>query len=157
MDKVKEFDQGLKSINPNAYVMAKFVAYLMCGLGVMLFLVPVGKTYYDGDFWWVIFHAGFLCSIGQRCYLMNYQRVQEGRQQVSIYIKLRYMPVTKAQIRKVRYGYLNRFCCKLGIVAFVLQETVSLVNHSFGLLSVLVVLVWIVLMWAIGLIFIYFG
>lgn len=155
MDKIKEFDKGLRSINPNAYLMSNVMKYLMCGIGIMLFLIPVGKTYIHRDFWQPVAYAGFLCGMGEWFYIMNYQRVQEDRQLVSLYKKLRYMPVSKAQIRKVRYGYLNRFCCKLGLAAFILQETVSYFNHSLGLLSVLAVLVWVVWMWVFGIVCIY--
>lgn len=172
MDKVRKFDEELIHLNKNAHIMSKVLAYLFCGLGLMFMLFPAGAAQDAGEvnflsllgsifargtegmktegFRLVVLYAGFLCGIGEWYYLMMYQRVQEGNQQISIYKKLAYMPVAKAEIRKVRYGYVNRFCARLGITAFILQAAASLLSHSFGLLSVLVVAVWTAEMWLLG-------
>lgn len=179
MDKVRKFDEELIHLNKNAHIMMKVLAYLFCGLGLMFMLLPAGEVHDAGEvnflnlldssifvlgtegmktegFRLVILYAGFLCGVGEWYYLMMYQRVQEGNRQISIYKKLAYMPVAKAEIRKVRYAYINRFCARLGIIAFILQGAASLLSHSFGLLSVLVVAVWTAEMWLLGRIYLCF-
>lgn len=152
MEKVKRFDEELRNTYKDAFFLGRFVSYMFFGLGLLLMLIPFEPS--DGIRMYM-FQGLLMSTIGVKQYLQGYLYVKEGDHMVSIYKKLSYMPVTKAEIQKVRRGYLNRICVKVGSGMFVIQETMSLVNHSFGMASVMFVVCGIVLMWGFGWMYIY--
>lgn len=146
MDRIRKFDEELKNTFADEFFIARLGGGLLCCIGMLMMLFPVQMAMLLGC---------AICANGVCQWMLPYLRLREGDQTVSIYKKLEFMPVTKAQIRKVRCGYLNRLCICLGTAAFFMQQGVALFNHSFGIVSVLFAAAWAVLVWLAGWIFIY--
>lgn len=152
MDKVKKFDEELKNIYQEAFFFQKFLSIMFFGLGIMIMMIPVDLK--DG---FRLFMVQSVCvgTLGVLQYMQVYMSVTENNKRVSIYKKMAFMPVSKAEIRKVRCGYLNRICMKVGTAMFVVQQISSLLNHSMGIVSVLYAAACVAFMWGMGLICIY--
>lgn len=146
MDRIRKFDEELKNTFADEFFIARLGGGLLCCIGMLMLLFPVQMAMLLGC---------AICANGVCQWMLPYLRLREGDQTVSIYKKLEFMPVTKAQIRKVRCGYLNRLCICLGTAAFFMQQGVALFNHSFGIVSVLFAAAWAVVVWLAGWIFIY--
>lgn len=150
MDKVRKFDEEFRSIYKDTIYMNNVATGLICCLGIMFMMIPFDIK--DGLISW---YGGLLCIMGIEIYMKSYLSVKENGNIVSIYKKLSYMPVTKSEIRKVRVGYLNRICIRIGVAAFILQQLVSLLNRSFGFQSVIFALVWAAAVWGIEMLRLY--
>ncbi|MDE7310054.1 MAG: hypothetical protein K2N87_00230 [Eubacterium sp.] len=154
MEQVRKFDEELKCICQDAFFMGKFAGGLLCCLGMMFMLFPFEMAKKSEMLQTML--PGFLCCVNGVCtWLRPYLSIREGDRTVSIYKKLEFMPVTKAEIRKVRYGYLHRFCIRLGAAAFLMQQAVSVLNHSFGAASMLFAAAWTAAVWLAGWFYIY--
>ena len=154
MDRIRKFDEELKNTFADAFFIARLGGGLLCCIGMLMMLFPVQMASERKIIWSMLLGCA-ICANGVCQWMLPYLRLREGDKTVSIYKKLEFMPVTKAQIRKVRCGYLNRLCICLGTAAFFMQQGVALLNHSFGIVSVLFAAGWAVMVWLAGCIFIY--
>lgn len=153
MEKIRKFDEVFKNTYRDVFLMGKMGACILCGIGFIYMLVPIGVM---DDMLGIMMGLGcFVCAEGVLMYMQAYDRIKEKETMASIYKKLEFMPVTKAQIRKARCGYLNQICIRLGAVAFVVQQLVSLLNHSFGWKSIIFATGWGFCVWLINWIILY--
>ncbi len=149
MNGIKRFDEERKQICQDAFLMSRFGGGLLCCLGMLFMLFPVREARDTGMLGTML--LGCVCCANGVCqWITPYVSIREEGRRVSIYKKLEYMPVTRAQIRKVRYGYLNRICIRLGAAAFVIQQAVSWADHSFGIVSMLFAAAWGAAVWIAG-------
>lgn len=155
MDKIRKFDRAFEKAYEGTFFNGKICTFLLCGLGTMLMMFPVKWNEILSGTAWFGYMGCMLCASGVRYYIRSYMCVREGDRYVSIYKKLEYMPVTRAEIRKARFGYLNHFCIRLAALDFLIQQLASLLNHSFGIGSVLYAAAWTALVWIAGIISIY--
>ncbi len=147
IDKIKKFDRQLEQACESSFFNGKAGSFMLCGLGLLFMMIPVELS----EVMISIVCAGcILCMTGVYQYMQIYLKAWEGGKNVSVYKKLKYMPVAKAEIRKVRFGYLNRFCIKISTAGFFLQQLMSFLNHSFGLTSVLFAAAWAAFIWITG-------
>lgn len=147
MDKIRNFDRQWKQVHENDFLLGKLSAGLQCGCGMIFLFIPVGIYKYAEYFMWV---GCLLCTAGVNQYMQLYLCVREDGRPVSIGEKLKYMPVDMYLFKKVRMGYLNRICIRLGTVSFLLQQLVAYLNHSFGWKSILFAAVWVLNIWIIN-------
>lgn len=158
MEKVRKFDEELRKVCADAFLGNRILTCIFGGIGSIFMLLPWDMLLYEGDnidgiILWMEFCFPASAVL---FYLTAYQRITEGGKTVSIYQKLEYMPVTKAEIRKVRCEYLRRFCLRYGAICFFMQQAVALLHHSFGLVSILYVFVWAGIWYLSGWIYLFF-
>ncbi|MBQ3512774.1 MAG: hypothetical protein IJA32_03090 [Lachnospiraceae bacterium] len=146
MDRVKKFDRMLEKIEDYKFVMSKFVMYLCLVLGCSWMLIPLNR---GEPFFWLISY--YIIFFGIACYLKSYGCAEKG---TSIYMVLRWMPVDKKEIYKVRREYLDRLVLKVAIVIFVLQQAGALLNHSWNVWNIVYPLATAGLIWLSGVLYI---
>ena len=142
MDRVKKFDQMLEKIEDYKFVMSKFVMYLCLVLGCSWMLIPLNR---GEPFFWLISY--YIIFFGIACYLKSYGCAEKG---TSIYMVLRWMPVDKKEIYKVRREYLDRLVLKVAIVIFLLQQVGALLDHSWNVWNIVYPLAIAGLIWLSG-------
>ena len=142
MDRVKKFDRMLEKIENYKFVMSKFVMYLCLVLGCSWMLIPLNR---GEPFFWLISY--YIIFFGIACYLKSYGCAEKG---TSIYMVLRWMPVDKKEIYKVRREYLDRLVLKVAIVIFLLQQVGALLDHSWNVWNIVYPLVIAGLIWLSG-------
>ena len=126
------FIDEMKRVRETSFLNAKTAGYLLCGIGLMCMMIPIERT--NTLTAWL---GCLLCIQGIQQYMQPYLFVKEGTKFVPVYKKLEFVPVTKQEIRSVQLGCMSRLCIRACGAAFVIQQAVSFLNHSFGLLSVL--------------------
>ena len=89
--------------------------------GIMM-MVPYQEMKEDNGFVVMPMLFGFL---GAMLYIAPYLTFREEENQVSIYEKIKYLPVDYRQIQKMRVWYLIRFVAKIFPVLFLLQMATS--------------------------------
>lgn len=142
MDRVKKFDRMLEKIEDYKFVMSKFVMYLCLVLGCSWMLIPLNR---GESFFWLISY--YIIFFGIACYLKSYGCAEKG---TSIYMVLRWMPVDKKEIYKVRREYLDRLVLKVAIVIFLLQQVGALLDHSWNVWNIVYPLAIAGLIWLSG-------
>lgn len=143
LNQIKQFDKEYQNIYEEKFLNGRAGACMMCGIGVSLMLLPVGL----GDFvWCILVLGGTFCAVGVELYMLGWLHIGN---------KLKFMPVTSAQIRKIRCRYLRRICLYLTAAAFTMQQLASLLHGSFGWKSAAFALAWGVCVWMYNWILIY--
>ncbi|MCI9020208.1 MAG: hypothetical protein HFH32_05600 [Eubacterium sp.] len=145
------FIDEMKRVRETSFLNAKTAGYLLCGIGLMCMMIPIERT--NTLTAWL---GCLLCIQGIQQYMQPYLFVKEGTKFVPVYKKLEFMPVTKQEIRSVQLGCMSRLCIRACGAAFVIQQAVSFLNHSFGLLSVLFGAAWAAVLWLSEAALIYF-
>ena len=144
MEKVRAFDQEMQIIYRNEFMGCETLAILFAVLGNMLVFIP----FYGNDKLDNVVVCGIIYLLGSSItfYLRPYL-VIEGD---SIYKKIQYMPVTKNEICKTRIGYLNKRWKCLLLIGAALHQIYPLCAGSFGVRSILEVLVVYLFVWILG-------
>ena len=101
MDRIRKFDEELKNTFADAFFIARLGGGLLCCIGMLMMLFPVQMASERKIIWSMLLGCA-ICANGVCQWMLPYLRLREGDKTVSIYKKLEVMPVTKAQIRKVR-------------------------------------------------------
>lgn len=102
INKVKKFDELLFLIKPNQ----RPTSYIIWLLAVCFWLIisPVSE-YKFGQ----IFFVGGLVFASVFTYIKSYLDIKESETEISIYKKLKYYPINKKDIIKVRFYYLIKY------------------------------------------------
>lgn len=113
--------------------------------GIMM-MVPYQEMKEDNGFVVMPMLFGFL---GAMLYIAPYLTSREEGNQVSIYEKIKYLPVDYRQIQKMRVWYLIRFVAKIFPVLFLLQMATSYWSKTLTaanlIYAILLGLVWPIL------------
>ena len=150
--KVKKFDEAYRDIFRDAFLYGKVSAGILCSIGAAFMIIPGEVLKYDPiGMAGCLFTGCLLSALGVQQYLLSYLSVRQDGKMMPLFEILKYMPVTKAQLRKVRLGYLNRFCLRLGAVTFALHQLASFLWHSFGWGSICSAVCQAVVVWLISL------
>ena len=150
--KVKKFDEAYRGVFRDAFLYGKVSAGILCSIGAAFMIIPGEVLKYDPIGMAGCLFAGCLLSaLGVQQYLLSDLSVRQDEKMMPLFEILKYMPVTKAQLRKVRLGYLNRFCLRLGAVTFALHQLASFLWHSFGWGSICSAVCQAVVVWLISL------
>lgn len=145
MEAVKTFDREWKKHNSWNFLMYRVCCILFSGLGASLMFIPVEKNDLYPFVWSLI-----LLSWGLHFHLMPYLRYTEEGREVSIYEKLKWMPVSRKDIYKVRREYLAKYCLKAGAAVLILQQIGAGLSKSFGIFNLLAPTALAVLLFLIG-------
>lgn len=122
----------------------------VCGIlfsvpGIALMIIPVEKSDPYSFVWSFV-----LMSWAMHFHINPYLRFTEEGREVKIYEKLKWMPVSRKDIFKVRREYLVKFCLKAGIAALVLQQIGAGLQKSFGISNILAPTALAVLLFLLG-------
>lgn len=150
METVKRFDEELRKQYSYEFMIGKFVWILLLSLGLFAILIPL-----EEGFTLLSNASSMLLGLSMFFYIKPYMMVTEEGKQISIYKKLKWMPVSKKDIAAVRREYLNRFCLKVGIASACLQITGAFLNHSLDVNSFLFPVFVNLCIWLFGLWMIY--
>lgn len=151
MDKIRAFDEELTKIYDYENMMTMLMSVMFIFFTGICMLFPaeaMGK-----EFKIVAFMAFGMGNMSVFQHLYPYMVV--GKK--SIYERLKWMPVSRREIREVRMGYLNQYCFKIFVIGFSLQQVAALLHRSFGVKSLLYPIVIYLLVWLGGVIQIRIG
>ena len=113
--------------------------------GIMM-MVPYQEMKEDNGFVVMPMLFGFL---GAMLYIAPYLTFREEGNSVSIYEKIKYLPVDYRQIQKMRIWYLIRFVAKIFPILFLLQMATSYWSNTLTVANLIYVillgLVWPIL------------
>lgn len=141
MEKVKALDQELQRIYKDEMWGSQFVSILLIAIIMILMICPFEEAA-PGV---LIPQLGISC-MSVYYYLRPYM-VVEG---VSVFQKLKWMPVTRKEICAVRMEYLNRRCRILFIIGMLLHQIGALGFHTFGWKSIVEVMAFYFVIWLFG-------
>lgn len=149
MEKVRAFDQKMREIYNDEFMGCEMVAIIFAILANFMVIIPFyGNEKLDRIvFVAIIYLLGYSIMYYLRPYL-----VIEGE---SIYKKMQHMPVTKQEVCRTRIGYLNHRWKILFVIGFVLHQIYPLCAGSFGIRSILEIVVVYLLVWIWGFLQIY--
>ena len=149
--KIETFDAVLREQYKYEFLIGKFLWILLMGISVLMMLIP-----YEANWKESLVHVTFFpAELGVFMYLRPYMIVQDKGKQVSIYQNLKWTPVSRKEIRLSRVKYLSEFCFKFFVASMLLQQMTSFVGRSFGIGSLLYPIVFWLLIWLIGIGYIY--
>lgn len=147
MEAVKAFDREWKRHNSWSFLMNRTCNILFFVLGAGLMLIPVERNDLDCFVW-----AFILLSWAMHFHITPYLRYTEEGREVNIYEKLKWMPVSKKNIFKVRREYLGSFCLRAGIAALILQQIGAALSKSWGIFNLLAPVALAVLLFLMGMV-----
>lgn len=153
--KIEEFDKKLEKYEDYNILMAKVVRYLIEGSWSVFIMIPIQE--YDSGMNTMFIFGGLLSSLAVFIYLNVYINVKESEDTISIYKKLRYIPVSREAIFHVRLRYLYHYC-KIKVVIFlILQIGITLIAlKTISIWNLLYPLIWVgVTNFLAGILFIY--
>lgn len=151
MEAVKKFDEELKKLYSYEMLMGKVVRILTSILGCGLMILPIQEAGMHEIF----YIAPMLIAMGINIYMQPFMVVYENRKAVSIYQKLKWLPVEKREIQAVRRSYLNAFVGKILIACLVLQHLGAWISGSWCIGNVLYPVGVCAFAWLVGLSYIY--
>ncbi|MFA9375784.1 MAG: hypothetical protein ACERKZ_03410 [Lachnotalea sp.] len=77
-------------------------------------------------------------------------KIKENGKQITIYEKLKWVPVSKTDIFKVRLKYLIKYCIKIEIIIMILQQIGACIYKYWDITNVLYPLIIIILLVFLG-------
>ncbi len=151
MEAVKAFDLEWKKQNSYYFLMYRFITILLTTLGICTMFIPIDKT----EIVRTSINPLLLLIWGMHCHLAPYLTCVEEGKSISIYEKLKWMPVAKRRIQAVRREYMIKFCVKAGAAMFIVQQIGGILDGSWGIFNVLYPLWEVFFLFLVGIIDIY--
>lgn len=150
MEAVRKFDEGLKKLYSYEILMGK-VVWIFCVIIVcLMMLLPIQEGMHE-----ICVVLQILLLIGVNMYMQPFVVVYENRKAVSIYQKLKWLPVEKREIQAVRRSYLNAFVGKVLIACLILQQAGAWLNGGWYIGNVLYPAGICAFAWLMGMAYIY--
>ena len=149
--KIDAFDVALRAQYKYDFMIGKFLWILLMGICMLMMLIPFEANWEES----LVLVTLLPAELGVFLYLRSYLIVTDGGKQVSIYQKLKWVPVSRKEIRFSRVKYLNAFCLKFFVASMLMQQLTSFVGGSFGIASLLYPIIFWLLIWLIGIGYIY--
>lgn len=148
MERVKKFDEEIRKMYENEFLNAEILGIFFAIFGNILIIIPLEYNDENG--------IVFLCTIMLLCYsIIYYMRPYLVVEENTIYEKLKWMPITRKEIQTTRMIYLNRRCTILFLIGMVLHQIVPLCSGTFGIRSIMEVVVVYLGVWVSGVLEIY--
>lgn len=124
MDKVREFDKKLLSMDSDKVLIRRIVAYFFEFLICIMFVAFCDESSWQTMHWVIAIYYSFAIKIHIDVYMTIYENdlmIGEERHSVSIYQLLKRFPVNPRDIFKVRVRYLWKILYKRLIILYVIQ------------------------------------
>lgn len=139
IDKIKQFDQNLIIANKNQVAKNKMSKYISLIIVVLLFIFEPATSFYTKTQSLVFVVKGIFIFTTIHFDLCPYIYIYENRENISIYKKLKYLPINLNDVVKARWKYLKKSVLKIMIIC--------LIAHSFSCIYFLHVsnIFWIIL------------
>ncbi len=106
--------------------MRRVCLVLFYSIGSCLMLLPFGSSA------WALVSSVMLFLGAMHFYIAPYMRCVENGKSVSLYVKLKWMPVSKREFLAVRRGYLRKFCVGTGVFLWILQQIGACLACTWG-------------------------
>ena len=151
MEKVKKFDTELRKQYSYQFLMSKVVYGIFFVVGSIMMCIP----FTDSKEMELLIIPVMLFSWGVILYLSPYMIIHENGISCSVYEKLKWMPILKKEIRRIRIGYLNQICIKIGILSFLLQQIGALLEKNWKFSNLFYPVGTILVVWLLGVCYIY--
>lgn len=145
MEAVKAFDREWKRHNSWDFLMSRVCCILFSVFGSGIMLIPIEKDERYPFVW-----SLFLLLWAVYLHIRPYLRYIEDGIEVSIYEKLKWMPISRTDILKVRREYLAKYCLKVGAAILILQQIGAVLFKSWGILNLLAPIALTVLIFLVG-------
>ena len=126
MEAVRKFDVEWKKQNAWEFLMRRVCLVLFYSIGSCLMLLPFGSSA------WALVRSVMLFLGAMHFYIAPYMRCVENGKSVSLYVKLKWMPVSKREFLAVRRGYLRKFCVGTGVFLWILQQIGACLACTWG-------------------------
>lgn len=154
IEQIKKFDVKLKKLDDYNVLMMNLAKYLFLFFGCVFMVMPAS----DKDFG-LAFAAPalYFLDMAMIFHLSPYLQIKDKGKQIPIYEKLKWMPVSKKDVIKVRQSYLLQFCIKVGIIIFFGQQLGALLSGCFNLMNICYPIVMWLLLVGSGSLYIYGG
>lgn len=149
LEKVRAFDEKLTDMYDYEVLINQFLWIFLVGISAFLMVLPVEKATDGTNFIPII-----LFAISVELYMQPYLQIRENGEKVSIYTKLKWMPVSKRSIQAVRMEYLNRFCLRLTAASVFMHVGGAVMSESFGMVNLIYPLFACFLAWLGGVVYI---
>lgn len=147
MEAVKAFDREWKRHNSWDFLMSRVCCILFSVFGSGIMLIPIEKDERYPFIWSLL-----LLIWAVDFYIRPYLRYTEDGRAVGIYEKLKWMPVSRKDILKVRREYLAKFCLKVGAVILVLQQIGACLSRSWWIFNLLAPIAMTVFLFLVGMV-----
>ncbi|MCI8407762.1 MAG: hypothetical protein HFJ09_00595 [Lachnospiraceae bacterium] len=124
MDRVREFDEKLLSMNSDKVLIRRIVAYFFEFLICIMFVAFCDESSWQTMHWVIAIYYSFAIKIHLDVYMTIYENdlvIGEERHSISIYQLLKKFPVNPRDIFKVRLFYLWKMLYKRLIILYILQ------------------------------------
>lgn len=140
-DIIRKFDRTMHSYQsyglPESWN-ARFWGFLE----VFMMFVPWQELWKQGELQGLFWIVGLWSINAPLYYMMPYEQFQENGKSVSLYQKIKYLPVDIRQVKIVRMEYLTAFLKKTFIAAMAVQMISTLLfYHTFSIWNLVYVLV----------------
>lgn len=125
-EKVKNFDKKLEEYENYTILMAKFVTYILEGIGIVIVMIPIQTIDRDSNVLplTLLYLSAMAVSIRFHAYI----DITDDAATMSIYKKLRYLPISPKTIFHVRFqSLLCPYCKKKLIVSLFAQIIITLI------------------------------
>lgn len=145
-DIVNKFDLTYKKYEDYNFLMNRVIVSLLLLPSTPLWMIPVQSE----GFVSIPFLVVMLEGLAVHFYLTPYLYVKEEGKQVSLFKKLRGLPICSKELERSRVSYLKRFCIKLGTVVFLFQQIGACLDRCWSWINSLAPLVAIVAFYMLG-------
>lgn len=149
IERVRQFDQEWQKLHDYEWVISKFIMAILLFCSTPLYVIP----FQEGEV--LVINVLLLQGIAVWIYMRPYLVVKEERNQYSITSVLAFCPIDSYLIRKVRVGYLRRFCGILSIVNILLQQLGAWLGKTWGIENLLYPILGSALVYACGYLYIW--
>lgn len=127
---MEEFDKKIIEQEEFNIVLGKFLRYIIEFICFLLATIPIQELYQEGFFHRSVMFSGMFLFLCPYFYLQPYIQIREQGKVVSIYKKLKYMPISSKDIFLSRWKYLMRYARKMGSVLLVCQLIGAFVSYK---------------------------
>lgn len=140
-DIIREFDRMMSSYQSNG-LPPSWNAGVWGILEVIMMIVPWQAVQKQGELHGIIWIVALWSINAPLYYMMPYQQFRENGKSVSLYKKIKYLPVDIRQVKIVRVEYLLAFLKKTFIAAMIVQLISTLLfYHTLSIWNIVYVLI----------------
>lgn len=128
--KIKQFDRELLIANDNQVAKNRINQYISLAIVILLLIIaPVVDFDIEKQIAGIVFKGVFV-FIATHFYLCPYIYINEKGKNISIYKKLKYLPLDINDAIKIRFSYLKEYIFKMIIVCILVHNASCMILNS---------------------------
>lgn len=139
MDRVREFDEKLLSMDSDKVLIRRMAAYFFEFLTSIMVVVFCNESNWQTSHWVIAICYSFAIQLHIDVYMTIYENdliIGEERHSISIYQLLKKFPVNPKDIFKVRVIYLWKILYKRLIILYVIQLFFIALNNKVTIINI---------------------